>query len=424
MSKIKKIKGRQIFDSRGNPTIEVDVILEDGNFGRASVPSGASTGAYEAYELRDGDKTLSGKTVLKAVEGINTEISNALCGMEASKQEEIDNKMIELDSTNNKSRLGANAILGVSLALSRAQASSEEEPLYEYLNSSESYVLPVPMMNLINGGAHSNNSLFIQEFMIMPISAETFNHAIITGSEIFHSLKSLLENDGFSTNVGDEGGVAPDLKTSEDALSYLCKAIEKAGYRLEEDIVFALDIAASELYKDGQYFLSNDNASSSDDLIKMWEELTNKYPIFSIEDPLHEDDWNGWVKLNERIGKKIQIVGDDLFVTNPERLKMGIEKNAANSILIKVNQIGTITETLETIDIAKNNKYSCVISHRSGETEDTFIADLSVATGSGQIKTGSMTRSDRVAKYNQLIRIESNLKNNARYAGKSILKKN
>ncbi len=424
MSKIKKIKGRQIFDSRGNPTIEVDVTLEDDNFGRASVPSGASTGAYEAYELRDGDKTLSGKTVLKAVEGINTEISNALCGMEASKQEEIDNKMIELDSTNNKSRLGANAILGVSLALSRAQASSEKKPLYEYLNSSESYILPVPMMNLINGGAHSNNSLFIQEFMIMPISAETFNHAIITGSEIFHSLKSLLENDGFSTNVGDEGGVAPDLKTSEDALSYLCKAIEKAGYRLEEDIVFALDIAASELYKDGQYFLTNDNASSSDDLIKMWEELTNKYPIFSIEDPLHEDDWNGWVNLNERIGKKIQIVGDDLFVTNPERLKMGIEKNAANSILIKVNQIGTITETLETIDIAKNNKYSCVISHRSGETEDTFIADLSVATGSGQIKTGSMTRSDRVAKYNQLIRIESNLKNNARYAGKSILKKN
>ena len=424
MSKIKKIKGRQIFDSRGNPTIEVDITLEDGSFGRASVPSGASTGAYEAYELRDKEQTLSGKTVLKAVEGINTEISNALCGMEASEQEEIDNKMIDLDSTNNKSRLGANAILGVSLALSRAQANSEDKPLYEYLNSSDSYILPVPMMNLINGGAHSNNSLFIQEFMIMPISAETFNHAIITGSEIFHSLKNLLENDGFSTNVGDEGGVAPDLKTSEDALSYLCKAIEKAGYRLEEDIVFALDIAASELYKDGQYFLSNDNASSSDDLINIWEELTDKYPIFSIEDPLHEDDWNGWVSLNERVGKRIQIVGDDLFVTNPERLKMGIEKNAANSILIKVNQIGTITETLETIDIAKNNKYSCVISHRSGETEDTFIADLSVATNSGQIKTGSMTRSDRVAKYNQLIRIESNLKNNSRYAGKSILKKN
>lgn len=424
MSKIKKIKGRQIFDSRGNPTIEVDVTLEDGSFGRASVPSGASTGAYEAYELRDGEQTLSGKTVLKAVEGINTEISNVLCGMEASAQEEIDNKMIELDSTNNKSRLGANAILGVSLASSRAQANSEGKHLYEYLNSSDSYILPVPMMNLINGGAHSNNSLFIQEFMIMPVSAETFNHAIITGSEIFHSLKSLLENDGFSTNVGDEGGVAPDLKTSEDALSYLCKAIEKAGYRLEEDIVFALDIAASELYNDGQYFLSNDNASSSDDLIDMWEELTKKYPIFSIEDPLHEDDWDGWVNLNERIGKKIQIVGDDLFVTNPERLKMGIEKNAANSILIKVNQIGTITETLETINIAKNNKYSCVISHRSGETEDTFIADLSVSTNSGQIKTGSMTRSDRVAKYNQLIRIESDLKNNSRYAGKSILKNN
>ena len=344
--------------------------------------------------------------------------------MEACEQEAIDNRMIDLDSTKNKSRLGANAILGVSLALSRAQANSEGKPLYEYLNSSDSYILPVPMMNLINGGAHSNNSLFIQEFMIMPISSETFNQAIITGSEIFHSLKNLLENDGFSTNVGDEGGVAPDLKTSEEALSYLCKAIEKAGYKLEEDIVFALDIAASELYKDGQYFLSNDNASSSEDLIDMWEELTNKYPIFSIEDPLHEDDWSGWINLNERIGKKTQIVGDDLFVTNPERLKMGIEKNAANSILIKVNQIGTITETLETIDIAKNNKYSCVISHRSGETEDTFIADLSVATNSGQIKTGSMTRSDRVAKYNQLIRIESNLQNNSSYAGKSILKKN
>ena len=423
MSKIKKIHGRQIFDSRGNPTIEVDITLEDGSFGRASVPSGASTGAYEAYELRDGAKALSGKTVLKAVNGINTEINDLLCGMEACEQEAIDNRMIDLDSTKNKSRLGANAILGVSLALSRAQANSEGKPLYEYLNSSDSYILPVPMMNLINGGAHSNNSLFIQEFMIMPISSETFNQAIITGSEIFHSLKNLLENDGFSTNVGDEGGVAPDLKTSEEALSYLCKAIEKAGYKLEEDIVFALDIAASELYKDGQYFLSNDNASSSEDLIDMWEELTNKYPIFSIEDPLHEDDWSGWINLNERIGKKTQIVGDDLFVTNPERLKMGIDKNAANSILIKVNQIGTITETLETINIAKNNKYSCVISHRSGETEDTFIADLSVATNSGQIKTGSMTRSDRVAKYNQLIRIESDLQNNSSYAGKSILKK-
>ena len=424
MSKIKKIHGRQIFDSRGNPTIEVDITLEDGSFGRASVPSGASTGAYEAYELRDGAKALSGKTVLKAVNGINTEINDLLCGMEACEQEAIDNRMIDLDSTKNKSRLGANAILGVSLALSRAQANSEGKPLYEYLNSSDSYILPVPMMNLINGGAHSNNSLFIQEFMIMPISSETFNQAIITGSEIFHSLKNLLENDGFSTNVGDEGGVAPDLKTSEEALSYLCKAIEKAGYKLEEDIVFALDIAASELYKDGQYFLSNDNASGSEDLIDMWEELTNKYPIFSIEDPLHEDDWSGWINLNERIGKKTQIVGDDLFVTNPERLKMGIDKNAANSILIKVNQIGTITETLETINIAKNNKYSCVISHRSGETEDTFIADLSVATNSGQIKTGSMTRSDRVAKYNQLIRIESDLQNNSSYAGKSILKKN
>ena len=284
MSKIKKIHGRQIFDSRGNPTIEVDITLEDGSFGRASVPSGASTGAYEAYELRDGAKALSGKTVLKAVNGINTEINDLLCGMEACEQEAIDNRMIDLDSTKNKSRLGANAILGVSLALSRAQANSEGKPLYEYLNSSDSYILPVPMMNLINGGAHSNNSLFIQEFMIMPISSETFNQAIITGSEIFHSLKNLLENDGFSTNVGDEGGVAPDLKTSEEALSYLCKAIEKAGYKLEEDIVFALDIAASELYKDGQYFLSNDNASSSEDLIDMWEEICLLYTSPSPRD--------------------------------------------------------------------------------------------------------------------------------------------
>lgn len=423
MSKIKNILGRQIFDSRGNPTVEVDVLLEDNSFGRASVPSGASTGAYEAYELRDGKDVLSGKTVLKAVEGINTEIKQLLIGQEASEQKIIDNKMIELDSTDNKSRLGANSILGVSLALSRAQANSEGKYLYEYLNPSQSYILPVPMMNLINGGAHSNNSLFIQEFMIMPISATTFNHAIIIGAEIFHKLKDLLSNDGFSTNVGDEGGVAPDLKTSEEALSYLSHAIEAAGYKLGDDIVFALDIAASELYKDGKYFLSKDQLSN-DDLIRLWEDLIKKYPIFSIEDPLHEDDWDGWVNLNNKIGDKIQIVGDDLFVTNPKRLEKGIEINAANSILIKVNQIGTITETMETINMAKRNNYSCVISHRSGETEDTFISDLAVASNSGQIKTGSMTRSDRVAKYNQLIRIESNLQNNSSYAGKSILKKN
>ena len=423
MSKIKNILGRQIFDSRGNPTVEVDAFLEDNSFGRASVPSGASTGAYEAYELRDGEDVLSGKTVLKAVEGVNTEIKQLLIGQEASEQKIIDNKMIELDSTDNKSRLGANAILGVSLALSRAQANSEGKYLYEYLNPSQSYILPVPMMNLINGGAHSNNSLFIQEFMIMPISATTFNHAIIIGAEIFHKLRDLLSNDGFSTNVGDEGGVAPDLKTSEEALSYLSHAIEAAGYKLGDDIVFALDIAASELYKDGKYFLSKDQFSN-DDLIRLWESLIKKYPIFSIEDPLHEEDWDGWVNLNNKIGDKIQIVGDDLFVTNPKRLEKGIEINAANSILIKVNQIGTITETMETINMAKRNNYSCVISHRSGETEDTFISDLAVASNSGQIKTGSMTRSDRVAKYNQLIRIESNLKNNSSYAGKSILKKN
>ena len=421
MSKIKNILGRQIFDSRGNPTVEVDILLEDNSFGRASVPSGASTGAHEAYELRDGEDILSGKTVLKAVEKVNTEIKKLLIGLEASEQKVIDTKMIELDSTDNKSRLGANAILGVSLALSRAQANSEGKFLYEYLNPSQSYILPVPMMNLINGGAHSNNSLFIQEFMIMPVSANTFNHAIIIGAEIFHKLKDLLSNDGFSTNVGDEGGVAPDLETTEEALSYLSQSIEAAGYKLGDDIVFALDVAASELYKDGKYFLSKDQLSS-DDLLRLWESLIKKYPIFSIEDPLHEDDWDGWVNLNSKIGDKIQIVGDDLFVTNPKRLKKGIEINAANSILIKVNQIGTITETMETINIAKSNNYSCVISHRSGETEDTYISDLAVASNSGQIKTGSMTRSDRVAKYNQLIRIEGNLKNKSHYAGKTILK--
>ncbi len=422
MASIKNVLGRQIFDSRGNPTIEVDVKLNDGSLGRAAVPSGASTGIYEAHELRDKNKTLSGKTVKKAVENINSEIKDLVSGLDASEQILIDTKMIELDGTDNKSRLGANAILGVSLAVSRAQAISEKKNLFEHLNSVDSYTLPVPMMNLINGGAHSNNSLYIQEFMIMPISAETFNHAIIMGSEIFHSLKDLLSNDGYSTNVGDEGGVAPDLKSTEEAISYLSKSIEKAGYKLQDDVVFALDIAASELYKDGKYHLSNNELKETKELIKLWEDIVKKYPVFSIEDPLHEDDWDGWVDLTNSIGDKIQIVGDDLFVTNSNRLSMGIDNKAANSILIKVNQIGTVTETLETIKLAKKNSYSYIISHRSGETEDTFISDLSVATNSGQIKTGSMTRSDRVAKYNQLIRIEEILKDKSNYAGNSILK--
>ena len=423
MTAIRNIIGRQVFDSRGNPTVEVDVFLEDGSLGRAAVPSGASTGAYEAHELRDNDiNVVLGKTVNKAITNINSEISNSICGLDASNQNLIDEKMISLDGTENKSRLGANAILGVSMAVSRAQALSDKVNLFEYLNSLEKYILPVPMMNLINGGSHSNNSLFIQEFMIMPISAENLNHAIIIGSEIFHSLKSLLSNDGHSTNVGDEGGVAPNLDSTEEAISYLSKAIENAGYKLGDDIVLSLDVAASELYNDGKYTLKEGEKMDTDQLIELWAKLTKDYPIFSIEDPLHEDDWQGWTSLTDLIGNNVQIVGDDLFVTNPSRLKKGIECNAANSILVKVNQIGTVSETINAINIAKNNNYSYIISHRSGETEDTFISDLSVATCSGQIKTGSMTRSDRVAKYNQLIRIEEFLGDKSQYAGRLILK--
>lgn len=423
MANIKKITGRQIYDSRGNPTVEVDITLDDNSFGRSLVPSGASTGAHEAHELRDGGSSLFGRGVTKAVENINNEINSSLMGMDSKDQNLIDNALIELDGTKNKSRLGANAILGVSLANAKASSVSQNQHLFEYLGNKESNILPVPMMNIINGGAHANNSLDFQEFMIMPVSAESFKDAMRIGSEIFHSLKAILSDMSEPTSVGDEGGFAPNFKSPEESLSFLCKAVEKSGYRVEEDIVFALDCAATEFYKDGFYHLSNlSKPIETNEMIEYLKNLSNTYPIFSIEDPLDEDDWDGWKNLNLEIGKEIQIVGDDLFVTNPERLLKGIEESCANSILIKVNQIGTLTETMQAINIAKDNSYSFIISHRSGETEDSFIADLSVATSSCQIKTGSLSRSDRVSKYNQLLRIEEFLSDNAKYAGKSILK--
>ena len=423
MANIKKITGRQIYDSRGNPTVEVDIILDDDSFGRSLVPSGASTGAHEAHELRDGGGELFGKGVTKAVENINNEINNSLVGMDSGDQSLIDTRLIELDGTKNKSRLGANAVLGVSMANAKASSDSKNKHLFQSLGDGFSNILPVPMMNIINGGAHANNSLDFQEFMIMPVSAESFNGAMRMGSEIFHSLKGILSEMGEPTSVGDEGGFAPNFKSPEETLSFLSKAVEKSGYKVGDDIVFALDCAATEFYKDGLYNLSNMNKPiETNEMIEYLKKLTNLYPIFSIEDPLDEDDWSGWSKLNSEIGDKIQIVGDDLFVTNSDRLSKGVNLKSANSILIKVNQIGTLTETMQAIDIAKENNYSFIISHRSGETEDSFIADLSVATSSCQIKTGSLSRSDRISKYNQLLRIEEFLSNKAEYAGKSILK--
>ena len=423
MTNIKKIIGRQIFDSRGNPTVEVDVILENGVLGRAAVPSGASTGAYEAHELRDNSNDYSGRGVTKAISNINNQINKNLSGHRSDDQKAIDNLLINLDGTENKSKLGANAILGVSMATAKATAKNNKIHLFEYLSNNNSCTLPVPMMNIINGGAHANNLLDFQEFMIMPISASSFQNAMQMGSEIFHSLKKILSEMGEPISVGDEGGFAPNIASPEDALSLLCRAVENSGYRVEDDIVFALDVAATEFHKDGFYNLTNmNNPINSNEMIDYIKTLINKFPIFSIEDPLDEDDWEAWTKLNFEIGDNIQIVGDDLFVTNSKRLKKGIELNSANSILIKVNQIGTLTETFNSIELAKDNNYSYIISHRSGETEDNFIADLSVATDSCQIKTGSLTRSDRVSKYNQLIRIEEFLGRNSKYAGKSILK--
>ncbi|MEQ1717516.1 MAG: phosphopyruvate hydratase [Hyphomicrobium sp.] len=424
MTAIVDIIAREILDSRGNPTVEVDVVLEDGAMGRAAVPSGASTGAHEAIELRDGDKArYMGKGVLKAVDAVNGEIYDALAGMDAEDQRGLDAAMIQLDGTKNKSRLGANAILGVSMAAAKAAAEASGLPLYRYVGGATAHILPVPMMNIINGGAHADNPIDIQEFMIMPVSASTVADAIRMGAEIFHTLKKNLHDAGLSTSVGDEGGFAPNLKSADEALSYIMKAIEKAGYKPGSDVMLALDCASTEYYKDGKYNLAGEGkVLDSAENVKYLEGLVSRFPIFSIEDGMGEDDWKGWKMLTEALGKRCQLVGDDLFVTNTERLSQGIKTATANSILVKVNQIGSLTETLDAVAMAQRAGYSAVMSHRSGETEDSTIADLAVATNCGQIKTGSLSRSDRLAKYNQLIRIEGELGDVARYAGKSILK--
>jgi enolase len=415
---ITDIRGRQIIDSRGNPTVEADVTLASGAMGRAAVPSGASTGSREAVELRDGDKTrFGGKGVTKAVNAVNTEIRDALMGMDANDQAGIDNRMIALDGTDNKGRLGANAILAVSMAAAHAAANATGKPLYEHLCTG-SYSMPVPMMNIINGGEHADNSVDLQEFMIMPVGAPSLSEAVRYGTEIFHALKSVLSAKGMNTAVGDEGGFAPDLPSNEAAIQVILEAVDKAGYKAGEEIFIGIDAASSEFYKDGKYELTSEGKSlTSAEFADLLADWCDKYPILSIEDGMDEGDWDGWAYLTEKLGKKIQLVGDDLFVTNPAILKEGIDKSIANSILIKVNQIGTLTETLEAIDMAKKAGYTAVVSHRSGETEDTTIADLVVATATGQIKTGSLSRTDRIAKYNQLIRIEEALADKAAYAG-------
>ncbi len=423
MTAILDIIGREIVDSRGNPTVEVDVVLEDGSFGRAGVPSGASTGAYEAVELRDGGERYKGKGVLKAVEAVNTEILSALSGMDAREQIHIDRTLLALDGTPNKARLGANAILGVSMAVAKAAAESQDLPIWRYIGGAHARVLPVPMMNILNGGAHADNPIDIQEFMIQPVAADNLRDAVRIGAEIFHTLKGLLADDGLSTSVGDEGGFAPQLASTHAALDYVMKAIEAAGYKPGEEITLALDAAATEFYKDGQYHLAGEGKTlSSDEMVSYYSDLASAYPIASIEDGLDEDDWDGWKALTDAIGDKVQLVGDDLFVTNPARLADGIEKGVANSILVKVNQIGTLTETLEAVEMAHKASYTAVMSHRSGETEDATIADLAVATNCGQIKTGSLARSDRLAKYNQLIRIEEELGDQAVYAGRQAIR--
>jgi enolase len=419
MTGIADIIGREILDSRGNPTVEVDVMLEDGGFGRAAVPSGASTGAHEAVEKRDGepDRYL-GKGVRDAVEAVNGEIANAILGMDAEDQRRLDSILIELDGTKNKARLGANSILGVSLAAAKAAANSAGAPLYRYLGGVQARVLPTPMMNIVNGGAHADNPIDIQEFMIMPIGMDTFADAVRAGSEIFHTLKKQLKDSGHSTNVGDEGGFAPNLASADEAIGFIMKSIEKAGYKPGEDVALALDCAATEYFKKGKYELEGEGKSLSPEVnAKYLADLVARYPIVSIEDGMSEDDFDGWKALTELVGDKCQLVGDDLFVTNMERLALGMEKGLANSILIKVNQIGTLTETLDVVEMAQRAGYSAVMSHRSGETEDSTIADLAVATNCGQIKTGSLARSDRTAKYNQLIRIAELLDDRGEYAG-------
>ena len=424
MFTITDIHAREILDSRGNPTVEVDVTLEDGTLGRAAVPSGASTGAYEAVERRDGDKSrYKGKGVLGAVEAVNGEIRDLIEGFDATEQEAIDAAMIEADGSDNKGRLGANAILGVSMAVAKAAAQASALPLYRYIGGTSARTLPVPMMNIVNGGEHADNPIDIQEFMIMPVAAETVAEAVRMGSEIFHTLKGELSAAGLSTGIGDEGGFAPDLSSTRDALDFILRAVEKAGYAPGDDVMLALDCAATEYFHDGAYHLAGESKTlSSDENVDYLAALVRDYPILSIEDGMSEDDWDGWVALTEALGDRVQLVGDDLFVTNPARLADGIERGAANSLLVKVNQIGTLSETLEAVDLAHRNRMTCVMSHRSGETEDATIADLAVATNCGQIKTGSLARSDRLAKYNQLIRIEESLGTTARYAGRSILR--
>ncbi|MGB0507893.1 MAG: phosphopyruvate hydratase [Pikeienuella sp.] len=424
MSAIIDIIGREILDSRGNPTVEVDVVLEDGAFGRAAVPSGASTGAHEAVELRDGDKSrYLGKGVENAVEAVNGEIFEALSGIDATRQNLVDSAMIDLDGTTNKARLGANAILGVSLALSKAAAQSCGQELYRYVGGASARILPVPMMNIINGGEHADNPIDIQEFMIMPVSAGSIRDAVRMGSEVFHTLKKELSAAGYGTNVGDEGGFAPNIASTRDALDFIMKSVERAGYRPGEDIYLALDSASTEFYFDGKYHLKGEGKIlSAEEMTEYYANLIDTYPIISIEDGLSEDDWAGWKHMTDVIGDRCQLVGDDLFVTNPARLADGITQGVANSILVKVNQIGTLSETLEAVDMAHRASYTSVMSHRSGETEDSTIADLAVATNCGQIKTGSLARSDRLAKYNQLIRIEEDLGESAVYAGASILR--
>ena len=422
---IESVFAREILDSRGNPTVEVEVIVEGGIMGRAAVPSGASTGAHEAVELRDGDKSrYMGKGVEKAVDNVNTAISEALIGYDSESQIDIDTAMIELDGTENKGKLGANAILAVSMAVAKAQADEMGMPLYRYLGGTMARTLPVPMMNIVNGGQHADNPIDIQEFMIMPVSATSVKEAVRMGAEIFHTLKKNLKAAGHNTNVGDEGGFAPNLKSAEEALTFIVKSISDAGFVPGEDVVLAIDAASSEFYENGKYEMRGEGKSyTSAQMVEFYKDLCEKFPIFSIEDGMAEDDWEGWKILTDTIGDKVQLVGDDLFVTNPKRLAMGIERGVANSILVKVNQIGTLTETMKAVDLAQRNKYTAVLSHRSGETEDVTIADIAVATNCGQIKTGSMSRTDRMAKYNQLIRIEEELGDAAVYAGKSILKK-
>ncbi|MCP4073793.1 MAG: phosphopyruvate hydratase [Hyphomicrobiales bacterium] len=422
MTEIIDIIGREILDSRGNPTVEVDVTLEDGSFGRAAVPSGASTGAHEAVELRDGGARYSGKGVKNAVAAVNGEIFESICGLDAEEQLSIDQTMIELDGTANKARLGANAILGVSLAVARAAANAAQLPIYRYVGGANAHLLPVPMMNIINGGEHADNPIDFQEFMIMPVGADTFGDGLRMGAEIFHNLKKELSANGHNTNVGDEGGFAPNIASASDALDFIMKSVETSGYKPGEDIYIALDCASTEFFDNGVYQLRGEGRSlDSGQMASYLEELSGRYPIISIEDGMAEDDWDGWKDLTDKISQRCQIVGDDLFVTNSSRLRDGINMGVANSILVKVNQIGTLSETLDAVEIAHKANYTAVMSHRSGETEDSTIAHLAVATNCGQIKTGSLSRSDRIAKYNQLLRIEELLGHTAKYAGRSVL---